>query len=51
VYGLTLQIKPTIAHVASFPGLYHLQLHEERRGPGIFSRVCDVEGRKVVERT
>ena len=37
--------------VSSFPGLCHFQLHKEWRGPGIFSHVCDVQGRKVVERT
>ena len=38
-------------NLASFPGLYCFRLHEERRGPGIFSHVCDVKGRRAVERT
>jgi len=37
--------------IASFPGLCCFWLHKERGGPGIFSHVCDVKGRKVVERT
>ena len=35
--------------VASFPGLRHFGLHKERGGPGIFSHVRDVEGRKVIK--
>ena len=37
--------------VASFPGLHCFRLHEKFRGPGIFSHVCDVKGRKLVERS
>ena len=36
--------------VALFPGLHQFRLHKERRGPGIFSHMHDVKGRKVVER-
>jgi len=36
--------------VALFPGLHLFRLHEEHGGPGILSYVCDVKGRKVVER-
>ena len=37
--------------LASFPGLRHIWLHEERRGPDIYSHMRDVKGSKVVERT
>ena len=37
--------------IALFPGRCHFRLHEEHGGPGIFSTVRDVKGRKVVERT
>jgi len=37
--------------VASFQGPYHFHLHDEHRGPGIFSHMHDVKDRKVVERT
>ena len=33
--------------LALFPGLHHLQLHNEHRGPGIFHPVSDVKGRKT----
>ena len=32
--------------LAFFPGLHHIQLHEEHGGPGIFS-LCDVKGRQI----
>ena len=36
-----------------FPGLHRFRLHKEleHRGPGIFSHVREVKGRKVVKRT
>jgi len=34
--------------LASFPGPRHVWLHKDHRGPGIFSHVHDVKGRKVV---
>jgi len=33
------------------PRLSHFQLHEDRGQPGIFPHMCDVKGKKVVERT
>ena len=36
-------------NLASYPGLRCFGLHKEHRGPGIFSHVCDVKGRKVVD--
>jgi len=44
-------LKHCSIQVASFPGLSHFRLHEERGGPGIFFHVRDVKGKKVVERT
>ena len=32
--------------LASFPDPHRFRLHEERRGPGIFSHMRDVKGRK-----
>ena len=34
------------AGVASFPGPHCFHVHEERRGPGIFSHMCYVKSRK-----
>jgi len=34
--------------LASFPGPRCFRLHEERGGPGIFSHVCNIKGRKDV---
>lgn len=48
----SLQLAPTsmtlaciMMCLASFPGLWYFQLHEERGGPGIFPHVHDVKGR------
>ena len=39
-------------HIASFPGpCTAFGCTKEREGPGMFSHVRDVKGRKVVERT
>ena len=38
-------------YLALFPGPHRLRLHKERGGPGFFSHVRNVKGRKVVERT
>jgi len=37
--------------LALLPVPHRFQLHEERGEPGIFSHMCDIKGRKVVERT
>ena len=37
--------------IASFLGLHHFPLHEERGQPGIFPHMCDVKSKKVEERT
>jgi len=37
--------------LALFPGPHRFWLHKEHGGPGIFSHVCDIKGRKVVDRT
>ena len=42
----------TLSKLASFPGpRAAFGCTKERGGPGMFPHVCDVEGRKVVERT
>ena len=40
------------SRLASFSGLRTaFDFTKEREGPGMFPHMCDVEGRKVVERT
>ena len=36
----------TLYSLALFPGPRCFRLHEERGGPGIFSHMCNIKGRK-----
>jgi len=48
---VALKIDNSCYNLASFPGLRCFWLNEKLGGPGIFSHVHNVKGRKVVERT